>query len=82
MCHGKSLCISDCLLWSLPPHNSSHHQRFSEKQAISVHEWALCQLTVCYEIRVEVKEEKDTKVVPIKWYSQVKYQVKLLRSKM
>ena len=31
----------------------------------------LCDLS----FRVEVKEEKDTKVVPCKWYSEVKYPV-------
>ena len=28
-----------------------------------------------FNFRVEVNEEKDTKVVPCKWYSDVKYQV-------
>ena len=39
------------------------------KQAIS--ERALCQVTVCLSFRVEVTEEKDTKVAPCKWYSNV-----------
>ena len=33
------------------------------KQAISTHEWAPCQLTVCLSFRVEVKKAKYTKVV-------------------
>ena len=39
------------------------------QQAISARERALCQLTVYLSFRVEVKEEKDTQVVPYKWYS-------------
>ena len=42
------------------------------EQAISACEQALCQLCVL-NFRVEVKEGKDTKVVPCKWYSEVKY---------
>ena len=42
------------------------------KQAISAREQALCQLTMCLSFRVEVTEEKDTKVVPWKWYSEGK----------
>ena len=45
------------------------------KQAISARERALCQLTMCLSFREEKKEEKDKKVVPCKWYSEVKYQV-------
>ena len=41
------------------------------KQAISACERALCQLCVL-SFRVEVTEEKDTKVVPWKWYSDGK----------
>ena len=44
------------------------------EQSISVRERALCQLCVL-SFRVEVKKEKDTKVVPCNWYSEVKYQV-------
>ena len=42
------------------------------KQAISAREQALCQLYVL-SFRVEVKEEKDTKVVSCKLYSGAKY---------
>ena len=42
------------------------------EQAISACERALCQLTVCFEFTVEVTEEKDTKVVPWRWYSEGK----------
>ena len=36
----------------------------------------LCVSCLCVlSLRVEVKEEKVTKVVPWKWYSEVKYQV-------
>ena len=48
---------------------------FKWKQAISAHDRPLCQLLYVLNISVEVKEEKDTKVVPYKWYSEVKYQV-------
>ena len=34
----------------------------------------LCQLCVL-SFRVELKAEKDTKVVPSKWYSEVNYKV-------
>ena len=41
---------------------------------ISARKRALYQL--CFlSLRVEVKEEKDTKVVLCKWYSEVKYKV-------
>ena len=49
------------------------HKKKTKKQAISAREQALCQL--CFESRVEVKEEKDTKVMPCKWHSEVKYKV-------
>ena len=39
------------------------------KQAISACEWALCQLAVL-SFRVELTEEKDSKVVSSKWYSE------------
>ena len=42
-----------------------------KKQAISAHEWAMCQLTVCFEFLS--RNEKDTKVVPCKWHSELKY---------
>ena len=51
-----------------PNRHCKHCSRISNdnckiKQAISVCEQALCQLTVCFEFQVEVTEEKDTKVV-------------------
>ena len=40
------------------------------KQPIGVSSRALCQLTVCMEFRSKSEEEKDTKVVLYKWYSE------------
>ena len=39
------------------------------KQAISAHEQALCQLTVCFEFQSSSDRKKDTKGVPWKWCS-------------
>ena len=44
------------------------------KQSVPVN--GLCVSWLCVlSFRVEVKEEKDTKVVPFKCYSQVKYHI-------
>ena len=50
------------------------------KQEISARDQALCQLCVL-SFRVEVKGEKDTKFMPCKWHSEVKYKVNCLRCK-
>ena len=42
------------------------------KQAISAREWALCQLTVCFEFQSRSDRRKGHKVVPCKWYSEGK----------
>ena len=44
------------------------------KQAISAHEWALCQLCGL-SLRLEVKKRKGRKDVPCKWYSELKSKV-------
>ena len=43
-----------------------------QKQAISASERALCQLTVYFEFQSRSERRKDSKVVPCKWYSEVK----------
>ena len=53
-------------------HDQKKDQKIKLKQAVSAHEWALCQLIVLLSFRVEVTEETDTKVVTCKWYSEVK----------
>ena len=68
-------------IFSVLPNICGHTSKFTlsdffpakVKQAISAREQALCQLTMrLLSFRVEVKAEKDTKVVPCKWYSEVK----------
>ena len=58
----------------LPGKQLSQSEDAVIEQAISAHEQALCQLTVCFDFLS--KSERDGHIIcACKWYSEVKYQV-------